>query len=242
MKFVRFEAGGVTSEGVLDGQEIVSDGARHGVASVRLLAPCSPSKIVCVGRNYSEHAKEMDSDLPDKPLLFFKPPSAILDPGADIVYPPQSTQVDYEGELAVVIGRRCRWAARHEALSYVRGYTVFNDVTARDLQRSDGQWARAKGFDTFAPFGPCIVDDVDPSRLHIRTLLNGDVRQDSPTGKMIFDVPTLIEFISAAFTLEPGDLIATGTPSGVGPMHPGDDVRVEIEGIGALVNRVVAAE
>jgi 2-keto-4-pentenoate hydratase/2-oxohepta-3-ene-1,7-dioic acid hydratase in catechol pathway len=241
MKFVRFEAGGVTCEGFLEDQEILSDGACHALSSVRLLAPCRPSKIVCVGRNYFEHAKEMDSDLPDVPLLFFKPPSAVLDPGADIVYPPQSTRVDYEGELAVVIGHRCRSVTRHEALSFVRGYTVFNDVTARDLQKSDGQWARAKGFDTFAPFGPCIVDDVDPSRLHIRTLLNGNVRQDSPTAKMIFDVPTLIEFISAAFTLEPGDLIATGTPSGVGPMHPGDNVRVEIEGIGALVNRVVAA-
>lgn len=242
MKFVRFAAEGVEREGLLEGEEVVSNGMRAPLASVRLLAPCRPSKIVCVGRNYVEHLKEMDSDLPDHPLLFFKPPSAVLDPDGDIVYPPQSARVDYEGELGVVIGRQCHRVACRDALSYVRGYTIFNDVTARDLQETDGQWARAKGFDTFAPCGPCIADDVDPSRLRIRTLLNDEVRQDSSTTKMIFDVPTLIEFISTAFTLEPGDIIATGTPSGVGPMRPGDTVRVEIEGIGALVSRVVAAE
>lgn len=180
----------------------------------------------------------MGNDLPKEPLLFFKPPSAVVATGDAIVYPPQSSRVDYEGELGVVIGRRCRNVSRANAFDVVRGYTVVNDVTARDLQKSDVQWARAKGFDTFAPIGPYVVDGLDPAHLRIRTSLNGDVRQDASTEMLIFDVSTLIEFITAAFTLEPGDVIATGTPSGVGPMRPGDEVRVEIEGIGSLVNRV----
>jgi 2-keto-4-pentenoate hydratase/2-oxohepta-3-ene-1,7-dioic acid hydratase in catechol pathway len=217
---------------------LLGDGARLPLSGVRLLAPCLPGKIVCVGRNYLAHAREMDNEPPKEPLLFFKPPSAVIGPGDDIVYPPQSSRVDYEGELAIVIGRRCRNVARGRALDVIRGYTILNDVTARDLQNTDGQWARAKGFDTFAPLGPCIADDVDPAKLRIRTSLNGDVRQDATTDGLIFDIPALIEFISAAFTLEPDDVIATGTPSGVGPMRRGDEVRVEIEGIGALVNRV----
>jgi 2-keto-4-pentenoate hydratase/2-oxohepta-3-ene-1,7-dioic acid hydratase in catechol pathway len=241
MKLVRFAAEGNEFEGTLEGDEVVSSGVRRQLPSVRLLAPCRPTKIVCVGRNYREHAREMGSDLPDAPLLFFKPPSAVLDPGAHIVYPRQSTRVDFEGELAVVIGRRCRDVAKKDALSVIRGYTAFNDVTARDLQKTDGQWARAKGFDTFAPTGPCIADGLDPSTLRIRTLLNGEIRQDALTRDMIFDVPTLIEYVSAAFTLEAGDIIATGTPSGVGPMRPGDHVQVEIEGIGVLENRVGGA-
>lgn len=241
MKFVRFAADGAVFEGTLEGDDVVSHGARRSLSSVRLLAPCTPTKIVCVGRNYLAHAREMGNDLPAAPLLFFKPPSAVLDPGSDIVYPKQSSRVDYEGELGVVIGRRCRNVTRREAPDVIRGYTVFNDVTARDLQATDGQWARAKGFDTFAPFGPCIANELDPARLRVRTLLNGSVRQDAPTDSMIFDVPTLVEYISAVFTLEPGDVIATGTPSGIGPMQPGDEVRVEIEGIGALVNTVVSS-
>ena len=241
MRYVRFTAGGgQPTDGVLDGDAVIAGSVRRDLSSVRLLAPCAPTKIVCVGRNYLEHAREMGNDLPDKPLLFFKPPSAVIGPGDEIVYPEQSARVDYEGELAVVIARRCRHVSRGDALDVVRGYTIVNDVTARDLQATDGQWARAKGFDTFAPIGPCIADGLDPSRLRIRTTLNGDVRQDSSTGLLIFDVPTLIEYISAAFTLEAGDVIATGTPSGIGPMQPGDEVRVEIEGIGALVNRVAA--
>jgi 2-keto-4-pentenoate hydratase/2-oxohepta-3-ene-1,7-dioic acid hydratase in catechol pathway len=239
VKTVKFHAGdGAEREGTLEGGDVVSDGRRWLLSAVRLAPPCRPSKIVCVGRNYLEHAREMGNDLPDKPLLFFKPPSAVIGPGQEIVYPPQSSRVDYEGELGVVIGTRCRNVARRDALTVVRGYTVFNDVTARDLQATDNQWARAKGFDTFAPIGPCIADDVDPARLRIRTSLNGDVKQDASTAQMIFDVPTLIEYISAVFTLEPGDVIATGTPSGIGPMQPGDEVRVEIEGIGALTNQV----
>jgi 2-keto-4-pentenoate hydratase/2-oxohepta-3-ene-1,7-dioic acid hydratase in catechol pathway len=240
MKRVRIVVDGQAVDGVLDGDRIVHPRGETALASAKLLAPCSPTKIVCVGRNYAEHAKEMEAEPPSEPLLFFKPPSALLPPGGDIVYPPQSRRVDFEGELAVVIGRRCRSVTAADALSVVLGYTLLNDVTARDLQRTDGQWARAKGFDTFAPLGPCIVDGIDPARLRLRTSLNGQVRQDASTGSMIFDVPALIEYITAAFTLEAGDVIATGTPSGIGSMQPGDEVRVEIGGIGALVNRVVA--
>jgi 2-keto-4-pentenoate hydratase/2-oxohepta-3-ene-1,7-dioic acid hydratase in catechol pathway len=239
VKSVRFAARAGEFEGTLEHDEVVASGKRYSLSSVRLLAPCRPTKIVCIGRNYAEHAKEMGSEIPREPLIFLKPPSALLDPGGEIVYPRQSSRVDFEGEMAVVIGRRCRDVSRREAFAVVRGYAAFNDVTARDLQRTDGQWARAKGFDTFAPLGPCIVDGVDPSRLRIRTFLNGVVRQDATTDQLLFDVPALVEYVSAAFTLEPGDVIATGTPSGVGPMQPGDEVRVEIEGIGALVNRVV---
>jgi len=239
MKHVRFSLGEHDREGTLAGDVVMTSGGSYPLSSVRLLAPCRPTKIVCVGRNYAAHVKEMGSDLPARPLIFFKPPSAVIDPLAEIVYPPQSARVDFEGELAVVIGRRCRNVSRADAFSVIRGYTALNDVTARDLQKTDGQWARAKGFDTFAPIGPCIVDDLDPSALRLRTLLNGQVRQDARTASMIFDVPALVEYISAAFTLEAGDVIATGTPDGVGPMQPGDEVRVEIEGIGALVNRVV---
>ncbi|HXW77541.1 MAG TPA: fumarylacetoacetate hydrolase family protein [Candidatus Eremiobacteraceae bacterium] len=241
MRFVRFERDGRVAEGVLSDGLVAAGGRSFALDSVRLLAPVMPSKIVCVGRNYRDHVAEMSVDLPVEPVLFFKPPSAVLEPGGSIVLPPQSTRVDYEGELGVVIGRRCKNVSRDEALAVVRGYTIVNDVTARDLQRSDVQWARAKGFDTFAPVGPCVADDVDASGLRLRTFVNGEVRQDATTALLIFDVPRLIEYISAAFTLEAGDVIATGTPSGVGQLHPGDEVRVEIEDIGALVNRVVAA-
>ena len=231
---------GAPRDGLLEGTDIVAGGSRVTLASVRLLAPCVPTKIVCVGRNYADHAKELGSTPPAEPLLFFKPPSAVIGPGDDIVYPRQSRRVDYEGELAAVIGKRCRDASPEQARDFVLGFTVFNDVTARDLQRTDDQWARAKGFDTFASIGPCIVDGVDPSELRIRTMLNGDVMQDAPTSLMLFDVWTLIAYASAAFTLEPGDVLATGTPNGVGPMQPGDVVSVEIEGIGTLTNRVVS--
>jgi 2-keto-4-pentenoate hydratase/2-oxohepta-3-ene-1,7-dioic acid hydratase in catechol pathway len=240
MRFVRFTPDDKRAvDGVIDGEDVIAEGfGRRALSSVRLLAPCVPTKIVCVGRNYAEHAREMGNAVRDEPLLFLKPPSAVIGPGGDIVYPPQSKRVDFEGELAVVIGRRCRRAMRANALDFVRGYTAFNDVTARDLQKTDGQWTRAKGFDTFAPIGPWIVAGLDSSQLRIRTLLNGEVRQEASTQSMIFDVPALIEYVSAVFTLEPGDVIATGTPSGIGPMQPGDEVRIEIDGIGALVNRV----
>ena len=225
-------------EGSVDASGAV-EGSRVRLDDLKLLAPCVPTKIVCVGRNYLEHARELGSMPPSEPLLFFKPPSAVIGPGDDIVYPRQSKRVDYEGELAVVIGRRCRDVTAEQAREYIRGFTVFNDVTARDLQRTDDQWARAKGFDTFAAIGPCIVDGLDPSALRIRTMLNGEVKQDAPTSEMLVDVWSLIAYASAAFTLEPGDVIATGTPSGIGPMQPGDEVTIEIEGIGRLTNRVV---
>jgi 2-keto-4-pentenoate hydratase/2-oxohepta-3-ene-1,7-dioic acid hydratase in catechol pathway len=240
MRYARFRADGAEYGGTIEGDEAVAPGFRRPLADVALLAPCRPSKIVCVGRNYADHAGEMGNDLPTEPLLFFKPPSAVNDPNAAIVYPPQSTRVDFEGELGVVIGRRCRNVDRDSALDHVLGLTIVNDVTARDLQKSDGQWARAKGFDTFAPIGPWIVANLDWRSLAITTRLNGVVKQSASTAAMIFDVPTLLAYISAAFTLEPGDVIATGTPSGVGPMQPGDTVTVAIEGIGELTNRVTA--
>jgi 2-keto-4-pentenoate hydratase/2-oxohepta-3-ene-1,7-dioic acid hydratase in catechol pathway len=241
MKYARFRVDGAEFGGTVEGDDVIAPGLRRPLAEVELLAPCSPSKIVCVGRNYAEHASEMGNEAPKEPLLFFKPPSAVTDPGASIVYPRQSNRVDFEGELGVVLGRRCRNVSRASALDYVLGFTIVNDVTARDLQKSDGQWARAKGFDTFAPIGPWIVSDLDWRHAQITTRLNGIVKQDASTASMLFDVPALIEYISAAFTLEPGDVIATGTPSGVGPMQTGDTVAIEIEGIGTLTNRVVAA-
>jgi 2-keto-4-pentenoate hydratase/2-oxohepta-3-ene-1,7-dioic acid hydratase in catechol pathway len=225
--------------GRIEGDEAVLDGGRFPLGEVKLLAPCTPSKIIGVGRNYADHAAELGNELPKEPLLFLKAPSSLNDPDGAIVYPPQSSRVDYEGELAVVIGRRCHNVAKSGAADVILGYTICNDVTARDLQQSDGQWARAKGFDTFAPLGPHIVTGLDPAGLRVRTRLNDALKQDCPTSKLIFDVPTLIEYISAAFTLEPGDVIATGTPSGIGPMQPGDVVTVEIEGIGTLTNHVV---
>jgi 2-keto-4-pentenoate hydratase/2-oxohepta-3-ene-1,7-dioic acid hydratase in catechol pathway len=183
----------------------------------------------------------MQRPLPTEPLLFLKPPSALNDPGGDIVYPQQSSRVDFEGELAVVIARRCRNVSASRAREVILGYTICNDVTARDLQQRDGQWARAKGFDTFAPLGPWIVDGIDPGRLRLRTHLNGELKQDARTSDLIFSVERLVEYVSAAFTLEPGDVISTGTPAGVGPMQPGDAVEVTIDEIGTLRNRVTAA-
>lgn len=241
MRMIRCAVGGHVRTGRIEGNEAVLDGDRFPLGEVKLLAPCTPSKIIGVGRNYADHAAELGNEPPKEPLLFLKAPSALNDPDGAIVYPLQSSRVDYEGELAVVIGQRCRNVAKAAAAGVILGYTICNDVTARDLQESDGQWARAKGFDTFAPLGPCIVTNLDPASLRVRTLLNGTVKQDCPTSKLIFDVPTLIEYISAAFTLERGDVIATGTPSGIGPMQPGDVVRIEIEGIGTLTNRVIKA-
>lgn len=239
-RYIRFVGpDGAPREGSVDDGGTV-EGSQFRIDGLRLLPPCLPTKIVCVGRNYAEHARELGSTPPVEPLLFFKPPSAVIGDGDDIVYPRQSKRVDYEGELGVVIGRRCRDVTAEQAREYIRGFTVFNDVTARDLQRTDDQWARAKGFDTFAAIGPCIVDGLDPSALRIRTTLNGEVKQDAPTSDMLVDVWSLIAYASAAFTLEPGDVVATGTPSGIGPMQPGDEVTVEIDGIGKLTNRVVS--
>jgi len=193
-----------------------------------LLCPVAPTKIVCVGRNYAAHAKELGNDVPSEPLLFFKPPSSLLDPGGTVVLPRASTQVEHESELGVVIGTRARNVPAADALRVVFGFTTVNDVTARDLQKKDGQWTRAKGFDTFCPVGPWIETDVDTTRLRVQCRVNGATRQDGLTSQMIFDVPTLVAYISGIMTLEPGDLISTGTPDGVGPLQPGDACEVEL--------------
>jgi len=207
---------------------------------VRLLPPCAPTKIVCVGRNYRAHAQELGHEVPAEPLIFLKPNSSLnahLDP---IVYPALSQNVHYEGELGVVIGQRARRVPREQALEYVFGVTCVNDVTARDLQKKDGQWTRGKGFDTFCCVGPWVTPKtaLDWGQLRVRTFVNGEKRQDAPITDLIFPVPVIIEFVTQFMTLEPGDLIATGTPEGVGPLAPGDTVRVEVEGVGALENPV----
>ena len=211
----------------------------YNLSEVKLLSPCTPSKIVCVGLNYRDHAEEMHDELPTEPIIFIKPSTAVIGPNENIKYPPMSRQVDYEAELGVVIKNRARNLEIEEVNKYVLGYTCFNDVTARDLQKKDGQWTRAKSFDTFAPFGPIIETDTNPSNLDIQLLLNGEIKQNSNTSKLIFSIEELISFISKIMTLLPGDLIATGTPSGVGPMNIGDKVEVKIENIGTLVNYIM---
>jgi 2-keto-4-pentenoate hydratase/2-oxohepta-3-ene-1,7-dioic acid hydratase in catechol pathway len=207
---------------------------------VRLLAPCQPSKIVCVGRNYAEHAREHEAEVPKVPLIFLKPPSSVIGPGETILLPPQSKQVEHEAELVVVIGKRGRHMTAETARDMILGYTVGNDVTARDLQKSDGQWTRAKGFDTFCSFGPWIDTDFDPSDALITCRVSGQPRQMASTRDMVFSVNTLIAFVSSVMTLEPGDLIFTGTPAGVGILKDGDEVVCEIEGLGKLTNPVKA--
>jgi 2-keto-4-pentenoate hydratase/2-oxohepta-3-ene-1,7-dioic acid hydratase in catechol pathway len=219
-----------------DGPSVVGRAVR---GEVTLLAPCIPSKIICLGVNYRAHATEFGHELPAAPLIFLKPPSAVIGPDDAIIYPPQWTrQVDYEAELAVVIGQRARHVAEETALDHVFGYTCLNDVTARDLQRADGQWTRGKSFDTFCPIGPVIVCGLDPGALRVASYVNGEVRQDASTADLIFGVPAIVAFVSHVMTLEPGDVIATGTPSGVGPLVPGDVVEIEVEGIGRLRNHV----
>jgi len=208
------------------------------LAEVKLVVPVEPSKIICIGRNYAEHAKEHDVEVPKVPLIFLKPPSSIIGPDEDIVLPPQSQQVEHEAELVVVIGKRGRNIITEEAQNYIFGYTVGNDVTARDLQRSDGQWTRAKGYDTFCSFGPWVDTEFDPSDAIITCRVSGQPRQMASTRDMVFNVSQIIAFISSVMTLEPGDLIFTGTPAGVGPLVDGDEVVVEIEGLGKLSNPV----
>lgn len=215
--------------------------ARYPLEEVRLHPPVQPGKIVCVGRNYLAHAQEHSAEIPELPLLFFKPPSAVIGPGDEIELPPQSERVEHEGELAVVIGRRGRWIEVEQAREHILGYTAANDVTARDLQRADSQWTRGKGFDTFCPLGPWIETEVDPADLIITCSVNGDVRQMGSTRDMIFPVRQLITFVSSVMTLEPGDIILTGTPAGVGPLRAGDQVSVDVEKVGTLFNRVKAA-
>jgi 2-keto-4-pentenoate hydratase/2-oxohepta-3-ene-1,7-dioic acid hydratase in catechol pathway len=214
------------------------------LASLRLLAPVTPSKVVAIGRNYAAHAAELGNEVPERPLIFLKAPSSIVGPGESILLPPDSARVEHEAELAVVIGRRCRHVQPSDALSYVAGYTVLNDVTARDLQRADGQFARAKGFDTFCPIGPWVETNLDPSNLRVwcsvrRAGGEAELRQDGRTPQMVFDVRTLVAAVSRVMTLQAGDVIATGTPEGVGLLRDGDEVVVGVDGIGALLNPVV---
>ena len=253
MKIARFEFEGQARYGLADPgsgkvREIAGDpfdgveatGVVRRLDEVRLLAPVVPGKIVAVGLNYKDHAREMGKEIPEEPLIFLKASSALNDPGGEIVYTPQSRRVDYEAELAVVIGRVAKNVKARDAAAFILGYTCINDVTARDLQVKDVQYTRAKGFDTFAPLGPWVETDLDPSAVPVRCLVNGEVRQDGNTREMGASVFRLVEFISSVMTLFPGDVIATGTPPGVGSLRVGDVVTVEVGGIGALTNRVVA--
>ncbi len=209
---------------------------------VKLLPPCLPSKIVAVGLNYRDHAEEVKLEIPKEPVLFLKPPTSVIGPGEAIVYPKMSKKVDYECELAIVIRKKAKAILEEKTADYILGYTCLNDVTARDLQPREGQWTLSKGFDTFSPIGPWIVTDIDPQHLEISTYLNGQRRQYSNTSNLIFGPEKLVSFISHVMTLLPGDVIATGTPSGIGRMAVGDRVEVVIEGIGTLSNTVVAGE
>lgn len=231
-----FELSG--DEGVLLGGAPWLGGAPTGeritLSAARLECPVEPSKILCIGRNYRAHAAELGNEVPKEPLVFLKPPSALIGPGGTVRLPSEAERIEHEAELAVVIGRRCRRVSPADALGAVFGYTIVCDVTARDLQKRDGQWWRAKGFDTFCPVGPLVVSGVDPSALGVRLRVGGELRQDGNTRDMLFDVARVVSWVSQAMTLEPGDLIATGTPEGVGPLAAGDHVVVELDELGAL--------
>lgn len=249
MKFIRFERQGAVSYGVVEDNIVYRiDGdifgdyrvteERYKLSDLKLLTPCMPSKIVAVGINYRDHATEMKHDLPEEPVIFIKPSTTVIGPEDKIKMPGMSKRVDYEAELALVIGKQVRNAEPREALQYVLGATCLNDVTARDLQQKDGQWTRAKGFDTFAPMGPYIVTGADYNNIEVELVLNGEVKQKSNTSYFITKAEEIVSYISKVMTLYPGDVIATGTPSGVGPMSKGDVVEVRLQGIGILRNYV----
>ncbi|PRR74771.1 fumarylacetoacetate hydrolase family protein [Neomoorella humiferrea] len=252
-KFIRFTTGKEIFYGRIDGETIIAlegdifgeyreSGRRFNLNEVSFLAPCRPSKAVCVGLNYRDHIQEMGDKVPDEPVIFIKPSTSVIGPNDNIIYWPMVKRLDYEAELAVVIGSRCHNVKEEEAWEYIFGYTVGNDVTARDLQQKDGQWTRAKSFDTFLPLGPHIVRGIDASDLRVQSFLNGELRQDGRTSQLIFPIPFLVSFISRVMTLLPGDVILTGTPEGVGPMQIGDTIEIRIEGVGSLVNRIVGVE
>jgi len=252
MKIARFLHKGKERFGVVEGDHVqAAEGdmfgqfhrTRQGYAleQVKLLPPVMPSKIVAIGLNYKDHAAEVKFDLPEEPLIFLKPASAVIGHLDPIIYPAIARRVDYEGELGIVIGKEAKGVAEETADEFILGYTCFNDVTARDLQGKDGQWTRAKGFDTFAPLGPWIETEIDTACLRLETFLNGERKQSSDTSYLIFPPRRLVSFISRIMTLYPGDCIATGTPSGIGPMNVGDTVEVRIEGIGGLVNTVASS-
>ncbi len=252
MRIARVSYGGGISFGVIEGDDVAEldgppigelrfTGKRAPLADCRLLAPVIPSKVVAVGLNYRDHAEEMGQALPEEPLIFLKPGTTVIGPGDAIRKPPECQRLDFEGELAVVVGGIVRGADRATAVESILGFTVGNDVTARDLQIKDIQWTRGKGFDTFCPLGPWIETDIDAGSLDLELRLNGEPKQQSNTKNQIFDPPELVSFVSRVMTLLPGDVIMTGTPAGVGPMEPADMVEVEISGIGVLSNPVVAA-
>ncbi|MGE5677011.1 MAG: fumarylacetoacetate hydrolase family protein [Pseudomonadota bacterium] len=250
MKYARYEREGAVNYGLVEGNTVCRlegdifgeykvTGDSYQLSDVRLLAPVMPSKIVAVGINYRDHATEMKHDLPEDPVLFIKPPTAVIGPEDKVIRPQMSQRVDYEAELALVIGKKAKDVEPEEALEYILGATCLNDVTARDLQSKDGQWTRAKSFDTFAPMGPFIVTDVDYNEIDIELVLNGETKQKSNTRYFISNAQKIVSYISKIMTLNPGDVIATGTPSGVGPMKSGDVVEVRLEGIGVLRNHIL---
>lgn len=241
MRIARFRYRWKEYWGRCEGSKIKTNRGTFFLNKVKLLAPTAPSKIVLVGLNYRRHAEELRMPIPKEPLIFIKPPSSLCGQGDKIIYPKGVKRLDYEGELALVIKKKGRFIPESRAASYILGYTCLNDVTARDPQRRDGQWTRAKSFDTFSPVGPWLETQIDPSGLAIKTLVNGKLKQSSSTADFIFSIPRLVSFISRVMTLMPGDIISTGTPSGVGPMHPGDIVEVAIEGIGSLKNPIVSS-
>ena len=248
MKLVRFLVQDRPTYGVLNNDEVTEiEGdffslktlkARHALADITLLAPCVPTKVVAAGLNYRDHAQELGLAVPEEPILFLKPPTTVIGPGEAIIYPQMSAQVDFEAELAIVIKDQTRDIAPEEARDHILGYTCANDVTARDLQRKDGQWTRAKSFDTFCPIGPWVETELDPDDLLVESYLNGKQRQSSRTSQFIFPVDLLVSFVSRVMTLFPGDFVLTGTPVGIGPMQGGDEIEVRIEGIGSLRNTV----
>ena len=249
MRLVRFRFGERIATGVVEGDAVralagtffenpVPSGQEIPLDDVRLLAPILPSKVVCLGRNYAAHAAEFGGEVPEEPLVFLKPSTSVSGPGDPIPLPPISNRVDYEGELAVVIGRIARNVRAEETFRYILGYTCGNDVTLRDLQKKDDQWARAKGFDGSCPLGPWVETELDPIDVHLETRVNGEVRQSASTSDMVFGVATIIEFVTEFMTLLPGDVIMTGTPEGVGKLEPGDKVEVVVDGIGVLMNPV----
>ncbi len=249
MKIIRFSFGNKTSYGVLDKETIKAitgnpfkvikySGTKYKLSDVRLLAPCVPSKVVCLGLNYRSHADEFKLEYPKIPILFLKPPTAVIGTEDDIIYPGMSHRVDYEAELGIVIKKRASHVSPQDAPDYILGYTCFNDVSARDLQKPDGQWTLSKGFDTFAPIGPCIETEANPSNMPLAAYLNGELKQKGNTANLIFPVAEIVSCVSYAMTLLPGDVIATGTPSGIGPMKPGDIIEIKIDPIGVLRNYV----
>ncbi|MEP6464201.1 MAG: fumarylacetoacetate hydrolase family protein [Frankiaceae bacterium] len=254
MRIARFRVNDEVDYGVVEGEPGAEEvapitghpfapftftGYRYPLSEVKLLAPVIPSKVVAIGKNYAEHAAEMGGPPPEQPLIFLKPSTAVIGPDEEIRLPASSERVDYEGELAVVIGRLCKDVPAERGFDAVLGYTCANDVTARDQQASDGQWTRAKGYDTFCPLGPWLRTQLDPADLALTTRVNGEVRQQGRTSQLIHDIPRLVAYISAVMTLLPGDVILTGTPAGVGPLAPGDTVSVEIEDLGTLTNVAV---